>query len=180
MNEELAAVRAANQSFYRAMAGGDLVEMESVWLHGSEVVCIHPGCDRLRGWDAIRRAWADLFSYQGSVPVEPADVRVAIGGEMAWVDCDEVLRRDHGLDPTRANRFLEILDDTVAARVALYETIDPSHVDQASLGVGLDRIEEREQNALRDLLGPSLLATYRDLDDAGHFVLPEEKQKPPR
>jgi ketosteroid isomerase-like protein len=92
MDTEAAAVRAANQAFYRAFQALDLEAMDAVWAHQGQVTCLHPGWPLAAGWDEVRASWATIFANTGAMRFEIADERVDVGGELAWVVCVERIR----------------------------------------------------------------------------------------
>lgn len=89
--EELSAIRLANERFYRALTSLDLEAMESVWSHEEAIRCIHPGWGMIEGWDVIRETWSAIFGNTSSLIVEPSDVKVRVEGTMAWVSCLETI-----------------------------------------------------------------------------------------
>jgi ketosteroid isomerase-like protein len=72
------AVLAANEAFYRAFNQKDIAAMEAVWAVSSDVVCIHPGWNVLRGRDAVLDSWRNILS-------NPAQARIVTGGASATV-----------------------------------------------------------------------------------------------
>lgn len=84
-------IRAANQSFYDAHEARDLRAMAAVWEHSDRAVCIHPGWPILRGWEAIRGSWADIFSGPGRNQFILTNDVVSMKGDTAWVTVDENL-----------------------------------------------------------------------------------------
>jgi ketosteroid isomerase-like protein len=82
-------LREANEKFYRALETLDLTAMERLWLHSSEVRCIHPGSEALLGWEAVRTAWSQIFANTRWMRVQPTDVRLQIIGEVGLVACAE-------------------------------------------------------------------------------------------
>jgi len=62
------------QAFYEALRHGDLEQLMACWAEEDEVVCIHPGGQRLIGAGAIRAGFEALFA-NGSVQVSPERVR---------------------------------------------------------------------------------------------------------
>ena len=84
-----AAVRGANERFYRAFESLDLVEMDQVWAHDSHVACVHPGWSRLHGWDEVRRSWAAIFQSTTEMRFTITNVRVEVRGDLGWVHCTE-------------------------------------------------------------------------------------------
>ncbi|HEY7139648.1 MAG TPA: nuclear transport factor 2 family protein [Methylomirabilota bacterium] len=83
------AVREANERFYRAFESLDLAEMDAIWAHGDHVACVHPGWNRLHGWDAVRRSWAAIFQGTTEMRFTITDVRVEHRGDLGWVHCTE-------------------------------------------------------------------------------------------
>ena len=64
----------AEAQFYEALQTGDIDKLMAVWADEDEVVCVHPGGERLIGQAAIRASFESIFS-QSAVPVEPERVR---------------------------------------------------------------------------------------------------------
>jgi ketosteroid isomerase-like protein len=83
------AVLAANAHFYRALSLADFSAMQSVWLASPDAVCAHPGQPLVRGWDAIRESWRDIFLQQGLLHVWPTETLVRLYGQTAEVNCFE-------------------------------------------------------------------------------------------
>jgi ketosteroid isomerase-like protein len=48
-------------SFYQALERGDLEAMMNVWSEDEEIVCVHPGGQRLTGYAVVREAWHRVF-----------------------------------------------------------------------------------------------------------------------
>jgi uncharacterized protein (TIGR02246 family) len=89
MTPDQQAIADANQEFYRALTGRDLDAMTEVWFPADWAECVHPGGASLAGWDAIRESWRRVFEGDIAVSVVPAEVRVRIVGDVAWVSCLE-------------------------------------------------------------------------------------------
>eukprot|EP00741_Cyanophora_paradoxa_P018204 tig00021038_g17577.t1 len=81
----------ANGRFYRAFASLDVDEMAGVWLDKDFVKCCHPGSELIEGYEAIVESWRAIFRNAREMTVEPSDVRVRVGGKMAWLTCTETL-----------------------------------------------------------------------------------------
>jgi ketosteroid isomerase-like protein len=79
----------ANQRFYAALEKLDLEAMEAVWLHEEFVACVHPGWERLSGWEEVRESWARIFESTRRMKVEISEVSLRVEGETAWVNCIE-------------------------------------------------------------------------------------------
>ena len=50
----------AETAFYEALEAGNLDAMMEVWAEDEEIVCVHPGGERLVGYDAVRSSWAQI------------------------------------------------------------------------------------------------------------------------
>jgi SnoaL-like protein len=85
----LAALRDANDRFYRALETLDLPAMEGLWLHGPQVRCIHPGWEVLVGWDAVRTSWANILRNTGWLRVSVTQSHAEILGDVGLVGCSE-------------------------------------------------------------------------------------------
>ena len=86
---DLAAVREANERFYRAFESLDLAEMDQVWAHGDHVACVHPGWNRLHGWEEVRRSWSAIFQSTTEMRFTITDVSLDVRGDLAYVHCTE-------------------------------------------------------------------------------------------
>jgi ketosteroid isomerase-like protein len=51
-------------AFYQAFEARDLDAMMSAWADDEDIVCVHPGGSRMVGYDAVRSAWEQLFSFR--------------------------------------------------------------------------------------------------------------------
>lgn len=60
----------AEAAFYEAFEQKDLNAMMAVWAEDEEVICIHPGGERLNGFDKVRAGWAQIFSSPESMHIE--------------------------------------------------------------------------------------------------------------
>ena len=99
------------QAFYEALNRADIAQMMACWADEDEVVCVHPGGQRLIGTGAIRSAFEALFA-NGSVQVHPERVhridalasavhhlveRIAVatpqGEQSAWVTVTNVYHK---------------------------------------------------------------------------------------
>jgi uncharacterized protein (TIGR02246 family) len=96
MTPEQQGVAIANQAFYRALSERDVDAMIETWFPADWAECVHPGGAALLGWDAIRDSWRQVFEGPASVTVIPADVRVRIVGDVAWVSCVERIAAAEG------------------------------------------------------------------------------------
>ena len=63
------------QQFYEALQQGDLERLMALWADDDDIVCVHPGGDRVIGPAAIRASFGAIFEAGGGVPVRPESVR---------------------------------------------------------------------------------------------------------
>lgn len=95
--DEIEAVRAANERFYRAFESLDLGEMERVWAKGEHVKCVHPGWGLLTGWEQIRGSWEAIFRNTTEIQFTLTDVQIEVRDELAWVVLTEnILSQSQG------------------------------------------------------------------------------------
>ncbi len=92
---EEAAVREANEAFYRALETLDLAAMDRLWAHEPWVRCIHPGSDVLVGWERVRASWAQIFENTRWIRVMPTEVSVRRFGDLAVAACAENITAAH-------------------------------------------------------------------------------------
>jgi hypothetical protein len=52
----------SNARFYKAFEGLSIENMEEVWKHSDDTICIHPGWEMFTSWTAIRESW--VISYE--------------------------------------------------------------------------------------------------------------------
>lgn len=74
----------AENAFYEALERGDLDAMMAVWAEDEEIVCVHPGGERLTGQDQVRSSWAKILADGSRVRVHISH-QVAISGMMIAV-----------------------------------------------------------------------------------------------
>ncbi|MGQ0655780.1 MAG: YybH family protein [Betaproteobacteria bacterium] len=74
----------AENAFYEALERGDLEGMMAVWAEDEDVICVHPGGERLAGQDEIRESWTRIFASGPQGRVQVAN-QVAISGMMLAV-----------------------------------------------------------------------------------------------
>ena len=79
----------ANLNFYFALESLDVELMEDVWSMDANACCIHPGGERLSGWETIRATWERIFRSTTYMRVDITDVAVEVHGNAAWVTCLE-------------------------------------------------------------------------------------------
>lgn len=71
-------VLAVNQAFYDSIESGDLDLMRSLWAPRSDVVCVHPGGEPVRGPESVMRAWAMVMANVDYIQFFLTDVKLAI------------------------------------------------------------------------------------------------------
>jgi ketosteroid isomerase-like protein len=49
-------------AFYEALERADLEAMMALWAEDEEIVCVHPGGQRLTGYEQVRESWAQIFA----------------------------------------------------------------------------------------------------------------------
>ena len=86
---EVEQVLAANRSFYEAFGSLDIDQMEKVWEHSDDVLCIHPSSDIIVGWPDVRQSWVDIFYNTTLMHFNITNAQVQIRGDCAWVSCHE-------------------------------------------------------------------------------------------
>ncbi|MBI4459319.1 MAG: nuclear transport factor 2 family protein [Acidobacteria bacterium] len=89
MKPEEEQILEANQSFYSAFQNLSLEQMESVWLQEDWVQCVHPGWDGLKGWEAIRESWQQIFESTQFIRIVVTVQSVRSQNSIAWVSCTE-------------------------------------------------------------------------------------------
>lgn len=92
-NGEAKAVLAANTGFYSAlniMFTGDAAPMEGVWSHAGDVTYMGPTGDYDRGWAAVRRNWLAQAARKLGGRVEPAEIHLLLGRDIAVLSDYEV------------------------------------------------------------------------------------------
>jgi len=85
------AVLEANDAFYRAFNQKDAAAMDEVWARSTEVGCIHPGWNVLRGRDAVMESWTGILSNPNQPRIVSGGAAVIFLGEVAAVLCRELV-----------------------------------------------------------------------------------------
>ncbi len=86
---EIERVLAANRSFYDAFGSLDIAEMDRVWEHWDDVLCIHPSSGIIVGWPEVRQSWVNIFYNTSLMHFNITNAQVQIRGDCAWVSCHE-------------------------------------------------------------------------------------------
>ncbi|WP_254174618.1 nuclear transport factor 2 family protein [Planktothrix pseudagardhii] len=74
-----------NKAFYRAFEKQDLEAMSTLWSKGTASVCIHPGRKAVKGWEAIRASWEQIFKATQYLEIETEVISTEINGDIAYV-----------------------------------------------------------------------------------------------
>jgi len=85
-------VRNAVAQFYAAlneMFTGELAQMKKVWSHADDVTYMGPGGGFQVGWNQVLKNWEAQAALKLGGKVEPADLRITVGTEIAVVSCYE-------------------------------------------------------------------------------------------
>ena len=86
------AVRNAAVQFYAAlneMFTGELGQMKKVWSHADDVTYMGPGGGFQVGWNQVLENWEAQAAMKLGGKVEPADMRITVGTDLAVVSCYE-------------------------------------------------------------------------------------------
>jgi len=68
--------------FYEALRDADIVRLMALWSDDDDIVCVHPGGQRLVGPAAIRTSFEAIFE-RGGIPVQHDRVHRARSGDAA-------------------------------------------------------------------------------------------------
>lgn len=80
-----------NTRFYKALGSRDLELMGTVFVHEDRAGCMHPGWIMLKGWEAIRQSWENVFDPQDQLEIKLHNLTVELEGDAAWVTCIQEL-----------------------------------------------------------------------------------------
>jgi len=80
-----------NTKFYQALGTRDLELMGTVFVHDERAGCMHPGWVMLKGWEAIRQSWENVFDPEDQLEIKLHNLSVEIEGDAAWVTCIQEL-----------------------------------------------------------------------------------------
>ncbi len=75
--------QAAEAGFYGALERGDADALLAVWADDEEVVCIHPGGERLTGRGALEKSWREMLAGQPGMHFELEEVHTARSGQLS-------------------------------------------------------------------------------------------------
>ncbi|HEY7535368.1 MAG TPA: nuclear transport factor 2 family protein [Thermodesulfobacteriota bacterium] len=86
-NSDYEEILRVNEKFYKALGTRNLGLMDEVWVKDSRAGCVHPGWTMLRGWEAIRQSWENVFNPDDQVDISLSNIAVEINGDVAWITC---------------------------------------------------------------------------------------------
>ncbi len=95
----------ANLKFYFALESLDVDLMDEVWATDGSAMCVHPGHNRLAGWENIRASWEAIFKNTSFMRVDVSEVSVEVQGNVAWVTCLEIITSSVRDQVTRAQTY---------------------------------------------------------------------------
>ena len=95
----------SNLKFYFALESLDVDLMEEVWATDASAICVHPGGDRLAGWETIRASWEQIFRNSTFMRVDVSEVSVEVQGNVAWVTCLENITTSVADEMRRAQAY---------------------------------------------------------------------------
>lgn len=90
--DDTKAVEQAAAKFYsslNALFTGDASPMQEIWSHADDVTYMGPAGGFQVGWEAVRADWEAQAALKLGGKVEPYDVRVTVGNDLAFVQCYE-------------------------------------------------------------------------------------------
>lgn len=92
MDKEKELILEVNTRFYRALGTRDLELMGTVFVDDERAGCMHPGWVMLKGWEAIRQSWENVFDPEDQLEIKLHNLTVDIKGNAAWVTCIQELK----------------------------------------------------------------------------------------
>jgi len=63
-------------AFYEAFERADIKSMMATWGCGDGIVCIHPGADRMEGFEEVKESWEVIFEDPSLLRFTLLDVRI--------------------------------------------------------------------------------------------------------
>jgi ketosteroid isomerase-like protein len=86
------AVEEATARFYaslNALFTGDAGPMAEIWSHADDVTYLGPAGEFLVGWNEVRGAWESQAALKLGGRVEPYEMRITVGNDLAFTQCFE-------------------------------------------------------------------------------------------
>lgn len=79
---EYSSAEEVEAAFYAAFARCDLEAMQALWAKG-DVVCVHPGAEAVKGYDAVLRSWERIFRDAEQPNVQIHVIQTMDGADLA-------------------------------------------------------------------------------------------------
>ena len=90
--DETKAVEQATAQFYTSlntMFTGDAGPMQEIWSHADDVTYMGPAGEFQVGWNEVREIWEAQAALNLGGQVEPYEMRVTVGDDLAFTQCYE-------------------------------------------------------------------------------------------
>ncbi len=78
-----------NNRFYQAFQSLSMEQMDRIWDHGDDIVCIHPGWELFTGWLAVRESWVTIFQNTASIKFLITNTKVRFFNDFVVAVCLE-------------------------------------------------------------------------------------------
>ncbi|MFQ5949501.1 MAG: nuclear transport factor 2 family protein [Nitrospiria bacterium] len=91
MDNDIEAVREANDVFYQAFENLDIQQMDAVWVKEDYVKCVHPGWEVRIGWQEVRDSWVLIFNNTYEIKFSVNVLDILVNGNWAWTICMEMI-----------------------------------------------------------------------------------------
>jgi len=91
-----------NNRFYQAFQALSIEQMDRIWDHGDDIVCIHPGWELFTGWLAIRESWVTIFQNTTSIKFLITNTKVRLLNDLAIAVCLENIESVMGHNTIRS------------------------------------------------------------------------------
>jgi len=91
--DDTGAVQQAVNQFYASLNTlftGDSAPMQQIWSHADDVTYLGPVGGFQVGWDQVRSVWESQAALKLGGKVEPSEIHVTVGGDLAAVQCYEL------------------------------------------------------------------------------------------
>jgi ketosteroid isomerase-like protein len=82
----------ANTSFYQAFQQLSINQMDRIWSHRDDSICIHPGWELVIGWMAIKESWIHIFNKIEMMDIKTNTLRLRKCGNLAIFICLENIK----------------------------------------------------------------------------------------
>lgn len=67
-------------------------QMDRIWSHGDDSICIHPGWELVIGWMAIKERWVQIFNKIEMIDIMSSTLRLRKCGNLAIFICLENIK----------------------------------------------------------------------------------------